>query len=449
MVRAVSRHVKRNSEDPVNPSSRRPREPDARALAAEVLRRLEAEPRTRVSEALATVLTRLGDGRDKGLATELVYGVVRWQRRIDWLLGRFMPKGINSVEPMARALLRIGAYQVRWLDRIPPEIAVSATQDAARSAGLERLTGLLNAVLRKVVASPEVLPEGTSDNAIGLRASLPNWVVAALREVSTDVEADALALRERAKVSLRPTLGRGGVDATLASLEREGLSGRAVEHGLVEVAGGDPFRTAGMRDGLFVAQDGAGAVVVDEVVAACGGTLAGKRILDLCAGRGVKATALADRGARVVAVDIARDKLDELVRVARRLGVADRIEATLAIDPTTEDGAKALAKLGEFDAVLVDAPCTGLGTLRRHPEIAWRAVPEDVDALAVLQGQLLAAGAARVAVGGGVVYAVCSFVRKEGEGSLPSPFECVARLNLAPSSGLDAFQVRRWIRRTA
>lgn len=427
---------------------------DARALAAEVLRRLEGEPAARASELLQAALARLPDGRDRALTTELVYGVQRWQRRLDASLEAWMPKGLASVEPMARALLRVGAYQVRLLDRIPPEIAVSATQDAARSIGLGRLTGLLNAVLRKVAGSPEGLMAGTGDKAIGIRTSLPDWIVAALRTAFgfDAVEKEALALRERAKVSLRPTQGRGGAAAVIAALASEGIEAREVAHGAVEVDGGDPFRTAAMAQGLFVAQDGSGLVVVDEVAAACGvaagGSLAGKRVLDLCAGRGVKAIALADRGARVVAVDVGGEKLDELMRVASKLGVADRIERTVSLDAAGEGAQAALAALGEFDAVLVDAPCTGLGTLRRHPEIAWRTTPRDVENLVVLQRDLLRAGAARVAVGGGLVYAVCSFVRAEGDVSLPSPFELAARLDLAPSSGLDAFQVRRFSRRS-
>lgn len=410
---------------------------------------MEADAATRASELLAGALARVEDGRDRALATELVYGVLRWQRRLDASLTRWMPRGLGAVEPMARQLLRVGAYQLRMLDRIPHEIAVSATQDAARAAGLGRLTGLLNAVLRKVAASPEALPEGQGDGAIGVRASLPDWIVAALREVHGErVEVEALALRERAQVTLRPTLGRGGAAAVMAALELEGLVAKPAAHGLVALEGGDPFQTRAAAAGLFVAQDPAGMVVIDEVAAACGGSLEGRRVLDLCAGRGVKTTALADRGARVVAVDVSRKKLDELERAARRLGVEGRIERTLALDASADDAVAALAGLGEFDAVMVDAPCTGLGTLRRHPEIAWRKRPEDALALASLQQRLATVGASRVAASGGLVYAVCTFVRAEGAVSLPSPFERVSAIELAPSTGLDAFQVRRFTRRS-
>ncbi|MBL8787599.1 MAG: hypothetical protein JNJ59_22030 [Deltaproteobacteria bacterium] len=459
-----------------------------RAIAMRLLVRLEGEPETRASELLAGALPGVGDPRDRALLTELVYGVLRWQRRLDHGLARWMPKGIGGVEATARAFLRLGAYQIRFLDRIPPEIAVSATQDAARSAGLGRMTGLLNAILRREVATPEALPEGESDRAIGIVASLPDWMVAELRRAFPRVvRAEALALRERASVTLRPTAARfiDAVDALdvalIEVLADEGFiakplvvsmgstgSARLLGDGkLVEVVGtvgsaspggqGSPgrdadgkkntdiFQTRAFREGRFVAQDAASLAVVDQVEAAVGGVLEGKRILDLCAGRGVKATALADRGARVVAVDIAGKKLDELMRVARRLGVEGRIERTLALDAADAgdgpgSGARELAALGEFDAVLVDAPCTGLGTLRRHPEIAWRREPSATAELVALQGRLVSAAAARVKPGGGLVYAVCSFVRAEGEAALPSGFEVEERVAVAPSTGLDAFQ---------
>jgi len=422
-----------------------------------LLVRLEGEPETRASELLAGVLPGVGDPRDRGLLTELVYGVLRWQRRLDHGLSRWMPKGLGAVEASARAFLRLGAYQIRFLDRIPPEIAVSATQDAARAAGLGRMTGLLNAILRREVATPEVLPDGESDRAIGIVASLPDWIVAELRRAFPDaVRAEALALRERAGVTLRPTRARvGAVDgvdeALIEALADEGFIAKALGGELIEVVGGggrevdgrkntDIFQTRAFREGRFVAQDAASLAVVDEVEAAVGGALEGKRVLDLCAGRGVKTTALADRGARVVAVDVAAKKLEELVRVARRLGVEERIEKTVAIDAAGAEAERALAGLGEFDAVLVDAPCTGLGTARRHPEIVWRRQPAGVGELVALQGRLVSAGAARVRPGGGLVYAVCSFVRAEGEAAIPSGFEVEARVSVAPSTGLDAFQ---------
>jgi 16S rRNA (cytosine967-C5)-methyltransferase len=411
----------------------------ARAIAAEVLRRIEVEPETRASELLAAALARVPDGRERALATELVYGVLRWRRRLDFGLAPFLARGLGGVEPMARALLRVGAYQVRRLDRIPPEIAVSATQDAAREAGFGRLTGLVNAVLRKVVATPEALPEGGGREAIGVRASLPDWMVVELEAAYGDrAEVEGLALRDRAEVTLRPTLGKGGQAAAKAALVQAGFGVSDAPGGMLVVASGDPFATRAFADGLFVAQDPASLAVVDVLEEAVG-ELSGKRILDLCAGRGVKATAMLDRGAQVVAVDIGPRKLEELGSLSRRLGVAGRLERVVATDASAEGGV--LEGLGEFDAVLVDAPCSGLGTIRRHPELAWRRQARDVDELVALQQRLVETGARRVRVGGALVYAVCTFVEREGQASIEG-FELEREVATAPSSGLDAFQAR-------
>jgi 16S rRNA (cytosine967-C5)-methyltransferase len=469
MVRLMEGPVKHVGKSP------HPRRTDARAIAAEVLVRVLGSPDARASELLAAGLAMLsrpganrddsaphgGDQRaqkDRALATELVYGVLRWRRRLEHVLSPLLPRGMDGVEPLARALLLIGAYQIRMLDRIPPEVAVSATQDTARTLGASRLTGLLNAVLRKVVSGAEVLPSGTSPAAIGVRTSLPDWVIAELKvRYGDEAENEAMALRERARVTLRPTLARGGLAAAAAALKAEGFTTTELESPLVRlgiagandgsrsrmllVESGDVFASRAFAEGHFWAQDPASLAVVDLVEVSLEGGLQGARVLDLCAGRGVKATALMDRGARLTAVDVGAGKLDELVRTARRLGVHEQLERTVVLDAAASTSAEALSALGLFDAVLVDAPCTGLGTLRRHPELVWRRRPEDVPNLAELQARLLMAGASQVAPGGLLVYAVCSFVGREANAALPSGFREISRVDVPPSSGLDAFQV--------
>ncbi len=381
------------------------------------------------------------DPRDRALATELVYGTLRQQRRLDWALAPRVRQGLDRVEPLARALLRLGAYQVRFLERIPPPIAVSATQDAARELGADRLTGLLNGVLRRVANEPEDLPPGDDDAAIGVRASLPDWIVAELRAAFGDeaVLREAMALRERAPTTVRPTLARGGAEAATSGLAAAGFEAEPGPAGTLVVRGpGDPFSTDAFRTGLFTPQDPASLAVLDLL-----GPVDGAHVLDLCAGRGVKSTALADRGARVTAVDVTPGKLAEAQRLAERLGLADRV-ATVVGDATTG------LDLPPSDLVLVDAPCSGLGTLRRHPEIAWRRHPDDVTRMAELQARLVQAGAALTRPGGLLVYAVCTFTRIEGEPPVPSGFEPAGPpLRVAPSSGMDAFQARAWRRTSA
>ena len=443
---------------------------DARAVAAEVLAALHTEPSARASERLAQALAAMRPNRapteaargtqddlaqqnlqrDRALATELVYGVLRWRRELERLLSPHLSRAIDRLEPLARAFLLVGTYQIAALSRIPPEVAVSATQDAARTLGLDRITGLINAVLRKVVATGV----GGELSQRGLQ-SLPPWIAAELEaRYGAHAATEANALRERARVILRPNLFKGGLEAARVSLANEGLevevrpaplsevaafaepllSDGGPARGMLTVAHGDPFASRAYHEGLFVAQDPASLAIADLIA-----RLAepGARVLDTCAGRGVKTTALLELGFTVSAVDVGPGKLAELERVARRLGVDGNLERVLALDASD---AASLAPLGLFPVVLVDAPCSGLGTLRRHPEIAWRLEKADVDKLVALQARLMAAAAASVAPGGLLVYAVCTFVGREGRPPLPSGFEELWRPDVPPSSGLDAFQ---------
>ncbi|MCB9785197.1 MAG: methyltransferase domain-containing protein [Deltaproteobacteria bacterium] len=412
----------------------------ARALAARVLTDVSFGG-ARSGDALSAALRERPprDPRDAGLATELVYGVLRQQRRLDHTLAPLVRQGLGALEPLAQVLLRIGAYQLVFLDRVHAGAAVSSTQDAARVLGAGRITGLLNGVLRKVAERGERLPTGDDDASVGVRWSLPDWLVSPLREAvgAAALEANASALRERAPNTVRPNLSRGGAEAAVSALAAEGFTAEPGPHGSLVVSGpGDPFATAAFRDGLITPQDPASLHVVELL-----GDLRGVRVLDLCAGRGVKSTAMADRGARVLALDVVAEKLASANSLAERLGVADRIETRVA------DAADPALELGSFDRVLVDAPCTGVGTIRRHPEIAWRREPADVGRSVELQARLLAAAAGHLAPGGELVYAVCSFIRAEGGG--PTPEGLVEQGDatlLAPVDGVDAFQVRRFRR---
>ena len=393
------------------------------------------------SLALADSLRRgdVADPRERGLATEIVYGVLRWRLRLDAALSPYVKQGLTNLEPVAQELLRIGAYQILFLDRIPSPIAVSATQDAARNVGAGRITGLLNGVLRRVVENGESLPDGDDDFSIAARSSLPEWIVAALRVTygSEDLAKEAEALKQRAPTTVRPTRARGGARAAQEALEDAGFAVEDGGHGTLAITGpGDPFGISAFYSGLYTPQDPASLAVVEGMSLA-----PGDRVLDLCAGRGVKTTAMADRGARVLACDLSEGKLADAAKLAKKLDVIEHVR-TLPIDATRPPD-----DLGTFDHVLVDAPCTGLGTLRRHPEIAWRREPSDVGTLAQTQGAMLRAAAAHVAPGGVLTFAVCSFhpdelPDMELEGFSLERHEPPER----PSEGVDLFQLKRWRR---
>jgi|GEM_PF-510468 len=463
MVRVMAPSVKRS----LNP----------RVLAAHILQSVDARPDAFAGDLLAEAFASAPDmdPRDRALATELVQGVLRWQGVLDARVREFITPAGKRLEYVAETWLRLGAYQVAFLGRMPREIAVSATIDAAREAGLARLGGLLNAILRRfsdaigpgldaacAAAGPdleadveqnlraEVVARGTvAEDAdlvslVAARAGLPRWIVGELVAAFLDEALDeALALRRRGGVTLRPTVGRGGLDALLGALERAGLEGTVTQDGLVALKQGDPFRTEAWFEGLCVAQDVASYLVIKRTLAAwiaANPNAGAPRVLDMCAGRGIKATGFADLGAEVVAADVSAKKLDGLMRLARRLGVEDRIIATIAADGTRPD--ERLRAAGPYDIVLVDAPCSGLGTISRHPEIVWRRTPEDVGSLHVIQQRLFEQASALVKPGGFVAYAVCTFVRVEGELSVPSHLECVERVDERPTRGGDAFMMR-------
>ena len=296
--------------------------------------------------ALPAALGRTGlDERDRAFATELVYGVTRRRRALDWALDAFLA---TPPPPPARAALRMGAYQIIELGT-PAYAAVSATVEAAP----RRHRSLVNAVLRRVA---EAEPRPWPDDAT--RLSYPDWIVGAL---ITD-------------------LGR---DTALGVLESMNA----------------PARVHRRPDGYV--QDESSQLVVDAIDVQAGGLVA-----DVCAAPGGKATALAARGARVVAFDSHRGRIG-LLKANRSALAADQMQLLAA------DGRHPPLRAGCFDAVLVDAPCSGLGTLRRRPDARWRIKPESVARLAGLQTELVAAAADLLRPGGQLVYSVCTLTGEE------------------------------------
>jgi 16S rRNA (cytosine967-C5)-methyltransferase len=319
--------------------------PSARALALDVLDRIDAEG-AYANLALSAALDRSGlDDRDRRFVTELVYGTTRMRRACDYLVDRFLARPVGG---RVRNALRLGAYQLAFAD-VPPHAAVSETV----SVGPRAARGLVNAVLRRVAGAPRRWPDDAT------RLSVPDWVL------------------DRLVADLRR-------DRALAAL----------------AAMNEPARASERADGYV--QDAA-----SQQVAAAVGARPGERVLDLCAAPGGKATWLASRGVRVVAADV-RPRRAALVRAnTERLGLSDRVGVVVA------DGRRPPLAPASVDRVLVDAPCSGLGTLRRRPDLRWRVDPGTVARLADLQRELVAAAADLLRPGGTLVYAVCTLTAAE------------------------------------
>jgi len=397
----------------------------SREVALEVLDRVDADGAW--SGVLLRRLleqARLG-AAEEALATELTYGTLRHRSEVDWSLSRFTRTSLGSLPSPIRAILRMGAYQLLFVRRIPPHAACFEAVALAKRAGHAGTARLVNAVLRRVAASPEAPGDGDTPDAIALRYSHPEWLVA--RWVGRFGPDGARALCH-ANNATPPSAVRlntlRGEPALLASrLADRGVhtapspwleEGRRIVTGPSDGVGPGPSaqaarasaRQAAYREGWFAPQDEA-SMLVGRLLA----PRPGETVIDACAAPGGKTAhlaALMENRGRVVACDVHARKVDAVGRQCARLGVTI-VEARLL------DG----ARLGEeypegADRVLVDAPCSGLGVVRRRPEIKWRARPGDLAALAGQQGRILAGAAGAVRRGGIVVYSVCTIEPEEG-----------------------------------
>jgi 16S rRNA (cytosine967-C5)-methyltransferase len=375
--------------------------PSARAVALEVVRRVTDEG-AYSNRLLPATLARSGlDERDRGLVTELVYGTLRHVPELDAAIGARAARPLDRMTPGARAALRLGAYQILHT-RIPAHAAVSETVGTV----VPRERGFVNAILRRLAKDPPAPPRGHDDRRVSLRTGLAPWAVAELRKLlpTDEVEEAALALGERGPLSLRVNTCRvavGDVVRALADAGHEPVPG-AVHPECLLIGGGDPTTLPGWGEGWFAVQDQASAFVVETL-----GVRRGDRVLDVCAAPGGKAAFLACRVTEeglTIAGDVSPGRVGLIPPLLDRLGVRARVLVQDATRPAVR---------GPFDRVLVDAPCSGIGSARRRPELLWRPRREELSPLARLQVAIAVAAADLVAAGGRLVYSVCTFPRAE------------------------------------
>jgi len=376
--------------------------------------------RVATTDAFADVLlaerlraARLG-AADSALATRLVYGTLAWQGRLDHHLAGLVRSPLARLEPAVHAALRLGLYQLLFLERVP---AYAAVDSSVRLVGRARraAVGLVNAVLRRAAAAGRdglPLPDAAADplGRMAVEWSHPRWLV---ERWARDFETDELVrLLEsdnvRGPVSIRANrlrTTRDALRAELAAAGAEAIDGEWAADALVVRRGAARLRaTPAWRAGRFAFQGEASQLVAPLLAPA-----PGARVLDACAAPGGKTAHLAALvgGGSVVALDVRPAGASRILGEARRLG-ADAVRALVA-------DARRPPLAGRFDAVLVDAPCSGLGTLRRHPEVRWRRGPEDITRLAALQREILDGVAPLVRPGGTLVYAVCTLMEEENE----------------------------------
>ena len=349
--------------------------------------------------------------RDRNWTRELVYGTLRLRGRLDWLLEQVVSGGLERVEPAVLEALRLGAYQLLEMSSVPAHAAVSQSVELARRRSGQGAARFANGVLRGLQRRHGSLrfPTGVEDRLVTW-GSHPRWLVRRwMRRLGADAAAALVeANNTRPELYLRPV----GVSVTeaVARLEGAGLGGAPVPLApqAVRVTAGTPAEALAVVPA--VVQDPAAGLVVGFAAPA-----AGAMVVDLCAAPGGKAVGLAAAqaaggapgAAPVVAVDVSAPRMR---RLAENL---DRLGGKVAVLPVVADGR--LPPVRTADMVLVDAPCTGTGTLRRHPDGRWRVGPGDLESLGALQDQLLDAAAGLLATGGTLVYATCSLEPEENE----------------------------------
>lgn len=350
--------------------------------------------------------------QDRSFASHLAYDTLRWEGTLDWALGEVLSRPLADVEPALRRVLRLGALQLLRTG-VPPRAAVDTSVSLAREQvpgpRAKGAGGFVNGVLRALGRTVDTLPwpDVEQDPVANLARTTghPRWVVTELhRRFGTDrARAILTADNEPPGLTLRATGERDALVAELQDLDVAATPGRSAV--AVRARGADPRRLAAVREGRAVPQDEASMRVVEAA-----GVRPGARVLDLCAGPGGKATylaALTGPNGSVMAVEQHPHRARLIEEAAVRQGVAIEVRVGDATVPVDDPGG--------FDVVLLDAPCSGLGTGRRRPEVRWRRTPADVNDLAVLQRRLLDAAVAAVRPGGRLVYAVCTWTTVETE----------------------------------
>ncbi|MFD1775136.1 16S rRNA (cytosine(967)-C(5))-methyltransferase RsmB [Paenibacillus rhizophilus] len=388
----------------------------ARETALDVLVRVEQEA-AYSNLLLNTSLQKAGLSReDAGLATELVYGTISRLNTLDFMLDGFVSKGTNKLQPWVRCLLRMSLYQIVYLDRIPPHAAVNEAVNLAKKRGHQGISGMVNGVLRSALRAGELpaLPDGLGDaERIALEHSHPLWMVKdwIRRYGQATAEDICRANNEPPSVSVRVNTTMTTRDKLLEEMLSQGLDAAPSQlspYGIVVKGGGNLALSSWYRDGILSIQDESSMLVAEAVAPEPGMT-----VLDCCSAPGGKTSHMAelmkDRGT-IIASDLHEHKVSLVQEQARRLGL-ESVEA-IATD------ALLLAERYSpmtFDRILLDAPCSGLGVIRRKPDLKWSKTPEDVASIGALQRELLQSVSGLLKPGGVLVYSTCTMESFENE----------------------------------
>lgn len=399
--------------------------------------------------ALKAQLRRDGlSGAEAALCSRIVYGVMQNRLLLDFYLGSYCSQKIDHLQPPLAEILRIGAYQILFLDKVPDSAAVNQAVEQAKANGRAKASGLVNAVLRQVSRNKNdlpLIPDRDEVQYLSIRYSHPKWLVKRLLALLGREEAEAALAADNATAPLTVQINplKTTVEDLTAELESSGVIVRKhpwVPGSLELEHAGDLTALAPFQNGKFLVQDPAA-----RLVSQIAGVEPGMRVLDVCAAPGGKsfsaAFAMEDQG-EILACDLHENKLKRIREGADRLGLACiRAEAADGRTFRPEWGAR-------FDVVLVDAPCSGFGIIRKKPDVRYKK-PDDLFALPVIQRAILDNAARYVRPGGTLVYSTCTILPEENEGVSDSflaehPDFCRTPFSLSGPVGETEGQVTLW-----
>lgn len=379
----------------------------ARRAAIDALREIEETPLD-LGEAIARVRQALGDERDRALLLEIVTGTLRMRAALDFQLAARTNRPWHKVDAAVLRVLRAAAFQLLYLSRLPASAVIHDSVELTRRAGKSSAAGLVNAVLRKLAREREAL---TWPDDIAVVHSHPRWLVDRWLDRYGRAATQTWLEFNNRPASLCLAINRHLTtrEAVAAELGAAGVITRPTAqalHGLVVVAG-YPLAHPAVSDGRVIVQDEASQLIPELVAVA-----PGSAVLDLCASPGGKTLHLSvSAGAHgmVVATDVRPHRVRVLKRTVARCRLANTSVVHVHVDGPLP------FRDATFDAILIDAPCSGLGTVRRDPDIKWKRAPEDLPRFAAAQGQLLARAAPLARPGGCIVYSTCSSEPEENE----------------------------------
>lgn len=407
----------------------------ARRAAFDILLRVETEG-SYASVLLAGVINLSRE--DRALAQELTLGVLRQQKTLDYFIERYTQRKIKKLDIPVVLALRLGLYQIRFLSRIPQSAAVNESVNLVKKARKMSATGMVNAALRNAARHLEEKSGDTIKDKLerlSIESSHMPWMLAhwAASFGEDEMQSLALANNQTPETAFRVNTLRAGNEETLARLEAEGVKMRPskIANGAYVIESGHASALNAFADeGLIYIQDEA-----SQLVSLLLDVKPDQHILDMCAAPGSKTShiaALTQNRAQITACDIHAHRLETLIANCQRLGVTSVKTVQLAAVEELP-----FANSEKFDRILIDAPCTGTGTLRRNPEIKWRLMPDDIKRLAEIQYTLLEKGAQLLTDGGRLIYSTCSLEREENEEVVQKFLKANTEFHLVQSTGPD------------